>query len=254
PNAGSVGATPLSNLTPTFDPDGVKVNNINPKANQTPNGANGWANYGFVPNTPTNRWEATGKVTYAFSDNTKIWGSYAYQNETDNHPLSIWWEPAYAIPYPGKPAGKETANVYLANFTHAFSATTTNEFVFAYSKFVNANKLSDPAAVSRTALGIATTGIFGDTHKMNQMPDFFDAWAGAGTTDIRQFTFDGGIYGPNSFGKTSKAPSFADTFTKIIKSHSVKAGFYWDAQENLQSYSSWDGNGEFNVNPWGNNS
>src|SRR6185503_5652819 len=25
------------------------------------------------------------------------------------------------------------------------------------------------------------------------------------------------------------------------------------AQENLQSYSSWDGNGEFNVNPWGNN-
>ena len=254
PNAGSVGALPLSNLTPSFDPDGIKVNNINPKANQTPNSANGWANYGFVPNTPTNRWEATGKVTYAFSDNTKIWGSYAYQNETDNHPLSIWWEPAYAIPYPGKPSGKETANVYLANFTHAFSATTTNEFVFAYSKFVNANKLSDPAAVSRTTLGIATTGIFGDTHKMNQMPDFFDAWAGAGTTDIRQFTFDGGIYGPNSFGKTSKAPSFADTFTKIIKSHSVKAGFYWDAQENLQSYSSWDGNGEFNVNPWGNNS
>jgi len=229
PNAGSVGALPITNLTPSFDPDGVKVNNINPKANQTPNSANGWANYGLVPATPTNRWEATGKVTYAFSDNTKIWGSYAYQNETDNHPLSIWWEPAYAIPYPGKPSGKETANVYLANFTHAFNATTTNEFVFAYSKFVNANKLSDPAAVSRTSLGVGTTGIFGDTHKMNQMPDFFDAWAGAGTTDIRQFTFDGGIYGPNSFGKTSKASSFADTFTKIIRSHSVKAGFYWDA-------------------------
>jgi hypothetical protein len=254
PNSASIGSTPLSNLSPLFDPDGVKVNNINPKANQTPNSANGWSNYGIVPDTPTNRWEATGKVTYAFSDNTKIWGSYAYQSEIDNHPISIWWEPAYAIPYPGKPSGKETANVYLANLTHAFNATTTNEFVFAYSKFVNANKLSDPAAVSRTALGIATTGIFGDAHKMNQMPDFFDAWAGAGTTDIRQFSFDGGIYGANSFGKTSKAPSFADTFTKIVKSHSVKAGFYWDAQENLQSYSAWDGNGEFNVNPWGGNS
>jgi hypothetical protein len=253
PNTGSRGTAPLTNLTSTFDPDGVKVNNINPKANQTPNASNGWANYGFAPNTPTNRWEATGKVTYAFSDNTKIWGSYAYQSETDNHPLSIWWEPAYAIPYPGKPSGKETANVYLANLTHAFNATTTNEFVFAYSKFVNANKLSDPAAVSRTGLGIATTGIFGDAHKMSQMPDFFDSWAGSGTTDIRQFNFDGGIYGPNSFGKTSKAPSFADTFTKIIRSHSVKAGFYWDAQENLQSYGNWDGNGEFNVNPWGNN-
>jgi len=243
----------LANLSPLFDPDGVKVNKINPKANQTPNAANGWSNYGFIPETPQNRWEATGKVTYAFSDNTKIWGSYAYQNETNEHPLSIWWEPAYAIPYPGKPSGKQTANVYLANFTHAFNATTTNEVVFAYSKFVNANKLGDPAAVSRTGLGVATTGIFGDTHKMNQMPNFFDAWAGAGTTDIRQFNFDGGIYGANSFGKTSKAPSIADTFTKIVRSHSVKAGFYWDAQENLQSYSSWDGNGEFNVNPWGSN-
>jgi hypothetical protein len=243
----------VPNLTQYFDPDGVKVTNINPTANETPTKNNGWSNYVFSPSTPTNRWEATGKVTYAFSDNTKIWGSYAYQSETDNHPLSIWWQPANSIPYPGAPSGKETANVYLANLTHAFSATTTNEFVFAYSKFVNANKLSDPAAVSRTTLGVATTGIFGDAHKMDQMPDFFDAWAN-GTTDIRQFNFGGGIYGPNSFGKTSKAPSFADTFTKIVKSHSVKAGFYWDTQENLQSYGGWDGNGEFNVSPWGNNS
>ena len=255
PSGGFNSASPnVPNLTPYFDPDGVKVTAINPAANQTPNGSNGWNNFGITPSTPTDRWEATGKVTYAFSDNTKIWGSYAYQNETDNHPLSIWWEPAYAIPYPGKPAGKETANVYLLNFTHAFSATTTNEVVFAYSKFVNANKLGDPSAVSRTALGVATTGIFGSAHKMNQIPDFFDNWAGSGSTDIRQFNFDGGIYGPNSFGKTSKAPSIADTFTKIIRAHSVKAGFYWDAQENLQSYGNWDGNGEFDVSPWGNNS
>jgi hypothetical protein len=157
PKSSVIGTATPSNLTSLFDPDGIKVNNINPKANQAPTSANGWSNYGFVPNTPQNRWEATGKVTYSFSDNTKIWGSYAYQNETNEHPISIWWEPAYAIPYPGKPSGKQTANVYLANFTHAFSATTTNEFVFAYSKFVNANKLSDTAAVSRTALGIATT-------------------------------------------------------------------------------------------------
>ena len=244
----------IPNLTPYFDPDGVKVTALNPASNQTPTAANGWSNYHFSPATPVNRWEATGKVTYSFNESNKLWGSYAYQSETDEHPLSIWWEPAYAIPYPGKPSGKETAHVYLVNFTHVFSATTTNETVFAYSKFVNSNKLGNTAAVSRTALGVATTGIFGDTHKMNQMPDFFDSWAGVGTTDIRQFNFDGGIYGPNSFGKTAKAPSIADTFTKIIKSHSVKAGFYWDAQENVQSYSAWDGNGEFNVSPWANNS
>jgi hypothetical protein len=255
PSGGFNASAPtVPNLTQYFDPQGVAVTGINPLANEVPSANNGWANYVFSPNTPTDRWEATGKVTYSFSDNTKLWGSYAYQNETDLHPLSIWWEPAYAIPYPGKPQGKETANVYLANFTHAFSATTTNETVFAYSKFVNANTLTDPSAVSRSTLGVASTGIFGSAHQMNQIPDFFDDWAGEGATDIRQFDFDGGIYGKNSFGKTSKAPSIADTFTKIIKAHSVKAGFYWDAQENLQSYSNWDGNGEFDVSPWGNNS
>lgn len=242
----------VPNLTSYFDPQGVKVTAINPKANETPSAANGYSNYGYSPSTPTDRWEGTGKVTYAFNDNNKLWGSYAYQSESDNHPLSIWWEPAYAIPYPGAPAGVETAKVYLVNFTHVFSATSTNEVVFAYSKFVNANSLGNPAAVSRTTLGIATTNIFGSSRPMNQMPNFFDSWAGAGSTDIRQFSFDGGIYGKNSFGKTSMAPSIADTFTKIIKTHSVKAGFYWDAQENLQSDGDWYANGEFDVSPWDN--
>jgi hypothetical protein len=240
--------TPATNFSPWFDPMGLKISQLNPKPNQTPSALNGWNNFGYAPNTPVNRWEATGKVTYSFSDNTKLWGSYAYQSETDNHPLSIWWEPAYAIPYPGAPVGKETAKVYLVNFTHAFSATTTNETVFAYSKFVNDNSLGNPSAVSRSALGLPTTSIFGGTKAT--MPDFFDSWAGHGSTDIRELDFDGGIYGKNSFGKTSTAPSIADTFTKIVRTHSIKAGFYWDAQENLQSDGSWFGNGEFDVSPW----
>lgn len=240
--------TATTGLNKWFDPVGVTISKLNPKANETPSAGNGWNNFIYAPNTPVNRWEATGKVTYAFSDNTKLWGSFAYQSETDHHPLSIWWEPAYAIPYPGDPNGKETANVYLVNFTHAFSATTTNETVFAYAKFVNNNSLSNPGAVSRTTLGLPATSIFGATKAT--MPDFFDSWAGHGSTDIRELDFDGGIYGKNSFGKTSTAPSIADTFTKIIKTHSVKAGFYWDAQENLQSDGSWYGNGEFDVSPW----
>ncbi len=126
---------------------------MNPLANQTPNKTNGWNNYAFSPSTPQNRWEATGKVTYSFNDNNKLWGSYAMQEETDAHPLSIWWAPDWTIPYPSEPIGKETAHVYLANYTHVFNPTTTNEFVFAYPKFVNNNSLSNPAASSRAKLG-----------------------------------------------------------------------------------------------------
>jgi len=243
-------ANPNLNLSPYFDPLGVIASNINPKANEIPNITNNYSNYVITPSTPQNRWEATGKVTYALNDNNKIWGTYAYQTETDNHPLYIWWQPATSIPYPGKPSGKETAHVYLANYTHVFNASTTNEVVFAYSEFVNDNNMSDPNAASRTAINWPNQSIFGaSNHKIQQFPDFFDAWADK-TTDIREYNFYGGIYGANSFGKTSKAPSIADTFTKIIGAHSVKAGFYWDMQENLQAYSNWDGNGEYNVSPW----
>jgi hypothetical protein len=239
----------VPNLKAYFDPIGVNVNNINPPPNQTATSTNGWNNYGYSPSTPVDRWEATGKVTYAFNDNNKLWGSYAYQTETDNHPLSIWWAPEWTIPYPSNPSGKETARLWLVNYTHVFNASTTNEFVFSYVKFVNDCSQANPSAVTRSTVGFPSESVFGSSHLTKQIPNFKGGWD-AGLTEIDEFSFDGGIYGPNSFGKTAKAPSITDNFTKIVKTHSIKAGFYWDTQENAQSSSS-DYNGTFDSETWG---
>jgi hypothetical protein len=250
PWGGYSGTVP--NLKGYFDPAGVALTNLNPAPNEAPSQGNGWNNFSYSPNTPTNRWESTGKLTYAFNDNNKIWGSYSYQSETDAHPLSIWWAPDWTIPYPGNPIGKETANVYLINFTHVFNATTTNEFVFSYAKFVNANTMSNPAAVSRAKLGFPVQSLFG-TPKTDQLPNSTGGW-NSGLTEINQFDFfNNGIYGKNSFGKTSKSPAIADTFTKIVSTHSIKAGFYWDAQENLEANGS-DTNGNYDFENWGSSS
>ena len=115
----------------------------------------------YSPTTPQDRWEVTGKVTYAFNDNNKLWGSYTLKTETDYHPLSIWWAPEWTIPYPSEPVGKETAHVYLANFTHVFSATTTNEFVFSYSEFVNDDSLSNHAQAAAASAGLPAQSLFG---------------------------------------------------------------------------------------------
>ncbi|HEY2466823.1 MAG TPA: TonB-dependent receptor [Terracidiphilus sp.] len=230
-----VGTVP--NLKSYFDPAGAIVNGLNPKANQTPNMANGWNNFGYSPVTPQDRWEVTGKVNYSFNDNNKLWGSYTYQTETDSHPLSVWWAPPNTIPYPGDPVGIETAHVYLANYTHVFSPTTTNEFVFAYAEFVNNTSLSNPSAVSRKSLGFPTGSLFGSSHAKDVIPDFQGGWEDGinWIGDEGQNEYDSGIYGPNTFGKTAKAPNISDTFTKIVRTHAIKAGFYWDTQENLQS-------------------
>ena len=246
------------NLKSYFDPNGVTMAALMPTPNQTPLSGNGWTNYIYTPKTPTDRWEATGKVTYSFSDNTKLWGSFAYQSETDPHPLYIWWAPTWTVPYPGGVTGKETANVYLANFTHVFNPTTTNEFVFAYSRFKNSSSMDNEKATSRSALGFPTQGVFGSAHAISQIPNFTDSWQDQ-LPWIYQFNFNGGIFGNNSFGKLSVAPSFADTFTKTVRTHTIKAGVYWDAQENKQSTGAvtsgvYNGQGEFNVTHWGSSS
>ncbi len=246
-----VGSGNYTGLNQYFDPYGVIITSLNPAPNQTPNASNGQNNYAYSPSLPQDRWEATGKVTYAFNDNNKIWGSYAYQTETDEHPLSIWWAPEWTIPYPAAPVGKETANVYLINFTHVFSATSTNEFVFSYAKFVNDNSLTNATTVSRAKLGFPAESLFGSS-KTDQIPNFTGGW-NSGLTEINEFDFNSGIYGKNTFGKTSKAPAISDTFTKIVKTHSIKAGFYWDTQENLQANGS-DINGNFDVENWGSTS
>jgi len=252
---GGYGSGPVQNLSSFFDPNGNIISHINPPANQTPTAQNGYNNYVFSPDTPTDRWEATGKVTYAFNDNNKLWGSYTYQTENDAHPLSIWWAPEWAIPYPGKPNGKETAHVYLANFTHVFNASTTNEFVFSYAEFENANVLSDPSAVNPATLGLPNQSLFSGKTQ-DEIPGFTGGWD-SGITEIGQQSFDGGLYGKNSFGKTAKVPAITDNFTKIIKTHSLKGGFYWDSQENIQSNSNGPPNpysGLFDVENWGSSS
>lgn len=241
----------VGNLSPYFDSVGANVsNNLNPAPDQVPNVNNGWNNYTYSPSTPQNRWEVTGKVTYSFNDNNKLWGSYAYQSETDDHPLSIWWTAPWTVPYPSQPVGKEKAHLYLVNFTHVFTPTSTNEFVFAYSKFENNNSL-DLAKVDRSTIGYTSQSVFG-TPKNNQIPNFEGGW-NTGTTWVNMQDFNSGIYGKGTFGKTSKAPSITDTFTKIIKTHSVKAGFYWDKEQNLQASGS-NTNGTYSVANWGSTS
>jgi hypothetical protein len=245
---GGYGTGTVPNVSSYFDPTGMIFTKMNPAANQTPSATNGWNNYGTTPSTPQNRWEVTGKATYAFNDNNKLWGSYTYQTETDQHPLSVWWAPEWTIPYPAEPVAKEKAHVYLANFTHVFSATTTNEFVFSYAEFVNNVGLTNTASVSRKALGFPSQSLFG-TPKTDQISNSTGGWA-SGLTEINEFDFNSGIYGPNTFGKTSKAPAISDTFTKIVSTHSLKAGFYWDTFENLQANGS-PINGNYDFENWG---
>ena len=222
-----------------------------PLANILPSASNGYNNFQYTPNTPQNRWEATGKVDYAISDNSKLSVSYTRQIETDVHPIGVWWTPPWTLPYPSNVQAPTTSQDFMANFTHVFSPTTTNEFVFTYARYINPSNLTNPSAASRKTLGFNTTGFYGVT--TNQVPNVEGPWGGA-VPNIDEFSFDGAFNGGNGFGAIKKDPSLYDNFTKVIGSHTLKTGFYWDTSQNVQSSAGLQlGNqGNYNVG-WGAN-
>ncbi|HEX4425265.1 MAG TPA: carboxypeptidase regulatory-like domain-containing protein [Terriglobales bacterium] len=237
--------------TGSYDPNVAGILGVMQKPNISPSAANGWNNYQYINSSPQNRWEATGKIDYAINDNTKLAVSYTRQIENDLHPVGVWWTPPWTLPYPSNVAAATTSQEIMANLTHVFSPTTTNEFVFTLARYINPSVLSNPAAVDRTNLGFNVTGLFG--HTTSQIPNFEGPWGGA-FPNIEEFSFDGSFNG-GAFGGLKKDPAIYDNFTKVIGNHVTKFGFYWDTSENVQNAGglSPGDNGTYNLG-WGANS
>ncbi len=238
------GATATHVPTSSFDPNIVGLLNSyyskNPGGGhyETPSLANGYDNFFYAVGVPQNRWEAMGKVDYALSDNDKITGSYTYEREADEAPISIWWSAPWTLPYPTPANSTTNAFIVLSNYTHVFSPTTTNEVVFNWAHFVNPYVLANASKASRTTNNFNVQGLFG--HTTPQIPNVEGPWGGE-IANLSNYTFTTG-----SFGANKSTPSVYDNFTKVVGNHTLKAGFYWDAVFNTQNANDPD-NGTYNL-------
>jgi hypothetical protein len=243
----AAGGTTTSFPTADIDPNIAGILALYPKPNQTPTAANGYYNYHYVNSSPQNRWEGTGKLDYAISDNTKLTGSYSYQKENDLAPISIWWALPNTLPYPSPGASKTTTFLVLTNLTHTFNATTTNEVVFTWSHFQNPYSLTSPTAASRKANNFNVPGLFG--HTTSQIPNFEPDYCCSGQLG----SFNYYPLSSGSFGGIKEVPAVYDNFTKVIGNHTIKTGFYWDDSRNSQNNNAPD-NGTYNFETYGQNS
>jgi hypothetical protein len=240
-------AGPTGFPTSDIDPNILGILALYPKTNQTPTSGNGYSNYRYVNTSPQNRWEATGKLDYALSDNTKLTGSYTYQKESDLAPISIWWATPNTLPYPSPGASSTVTYVILTNLTHVFNPTTTNETVFTWSHFVNPYTLANPSAVSRKTNNFNVPGLFG--HTTDQMPNINPD----DCCSEQMASFNYYPMSPGTFGGVKQVPAVYDNFTKVLGNHTVKVGFYWDDSRNSQNSNSPD-NGSFSFETYGQNS
>jgi Carboxypeptidase regulatory-like domain/TonB-dependent Receptor Plug Domain len=215
-----------------MDPNSLAMLKLYPKPNADP-ATHGGYNFQYLDQSPQNRWEQTEKIDYAISEKTKITVSYAYQKETDLHPVQVWWGPSFSLPYPSPLIAPTTANVVMTNATHVFSPTLTNETVFTYARYINSLTPTDPKAIDPATVGFNVPGLFGV--KRVQIPNIL-SWSGnGGFAGFEQQAVFGGNFNGGAFGGLKSDPALYDNLTKVAGTHTMKFGFYWDGNANQQS-------------------
>lgn len=253
PRTGGCGNLTFANgqiPTSMMDPNSLALLKLYPQPNADPATHSGY-NFQYLDQSPQNRWELMGKVDYSLSENTKVTFSYNRQNETDVHPVQVWWAPSFSLPYASPLVAPTTANVTMANVTHVFSPTLTNETVFTYARYLNPIVPQNPQAINPASIGFQSTGLFGV--KEVQIPNVM-SWSGnqmfAGW--VQQAVFGGQFQG-GAFGATKSDPAIYDNLTKVAGTHTMKFGFYWDSNGNVESSGN-QLNGTYDFETYGNTS
>jgi hypothetical protein len=225
-NGAGTSWTPFANSQiPTIDPGGAAIMKMFPDANVDPASNSGY-NYVKGLTQTKNGFMYKGRVDYSFSESTKLYVSYNLQKETGQDPVMIWWTPWMAADYPGNVLEQNTSHTISANFVKIFTPTFTNEAVFSLGYGNFPYTLSNPSAVSKEALGYPYKGVYKNGY--DQMPAVWD-WNNAGYPQLGMYGFLNGV-----LSSTKMMPSFSDNITKVWRTHTFKAGMYWEKTGNKQ--------------------
>ncbi|MCX6631039.1 MAG: TonB-dependent receptor [Candidatus Solibacter sp.] len=203
-----------------------------PQPNANPNATGGY-NYIQAQNFNQNNIQSMSRLDYSISDNTKLFVRYNLQRETQQFPVGLWWRQTGQVPYPTAVQGKNKSDSVTASLTHVFNPSMTNEFVFGYTFIGFPNVFADPSKVDRTQVGYGYKGLF--KNGVAQIPSL----GGNGWQNQEAAL----IFNPGGFeaGGTARGlyadkwmPSFSDTATKVVSTHTLKFGVFWEWIRNSQ--------------------
>jgi hypothetical protein len=240
-----------------FDPNGVAMMKSMPLPNQNPATHQGY-NYAFLDGLPVNRWELKLRGDYDPTASDKFSLIYTRQSEADLNNFGVWWNPGDTLPYPSQFQAQTLATLWTANYVHVFNPTTTNEFIFAYTYFTFPPRLANPSAANPATYGYTAPQPFqAQGLAYPQIPNLI-SWGCSTGSAVGCFP---GYYAPpmisgfnNGYGNIKKIPSFQDNVTRVMGTHSLKFGFFWDDAYQSQT-SGWGGpwpQGAYEFDNWSN--
>jgi hypothetical protein len=178
-------------------------------------------------NEHVNRFEFRVRTDYTITDNTRLFVTWNRQDEFDLNPIGVWYYPGSALPYPSGMPAHQVSNILSGNVVHVFGPAMTNETVFAVTRFLNPVRLADAAEVNPAMLGLSGYQPLAPDPYVPQPPNV------AGVAGYYAPAFGTAFQG-GDFGKLSLDPSVADNLSRVVGSHALKFGAYWDFAENQQ--------------------
>ena len=223
------------NILPNLiDPNMQALMNLYPHANANPDLTGGF-NYVQAEIFNQNNRQFTTRVDWNISDNTKVFIRYNYQREVQLFPVGLWWRQTDQVPYPTNIQGRNKSDSITGTITHVFSPTMTNETVMAYTYIGFPNVFANSAKVDRNAVGFTNPGLtFANAKGISQIPSF----GGSGSSGEAALVFNPGGFEAGGKGAGLYAdkwmPSVSDTLTKVVKTHTLKAGFFYEWIRNAQ--------------------
>ena len=245
---------------PCMDPNGLAMLKLMTKSPgvQYLSNATGY-NAQFLDSPPVNRYDLNLRGdANVLKDKMTVWGSYTRQPETDLNNISPWWWPNGSLPYPSGMPASQLSYAYSIGATNMFSPSLTNEATFGYAYFINPIGLTSPDAVNPSKVGYNVPTPY--KQLVPQIPNIVSWCCGGAGGNIPSTANASGFLAPGfgtnwysggAFGKDSYTPSFSDNLTKIIRSHTLKFGFFWASYANVQTEGYSVGtNGQWEFDPW----
>jgi hypothetical protein len=212
PGAGT--PAPGNDLRPYILPTGQKLINLYPLPNY--NDPNNRYNYVFSALQKQNSAQVTMRLDYSFSESTKAYVRLAQDDSQVDRRRGIWWDSSsYELPTTIN-NGQLGRSVAL-NVTSVLSPSTTNEFMFSFTKQWDSNVHADESKISLAGLGITGyEGFFGPQSPFAPLQIY--SWGnGPG----------GQLWDPTDQHDIFANPSrlqFGDGLTKVLNTHALKAG------------------------------
>lgn len=185
-------------------------------------------NYSHVNLLDSPSYQGRIRMDYAWSDSTKIYGTYNYQHSNGRNPQQLFYSPQQPfgeVNTPGGILGQDFSHTASLNFTKVFTPSLTNELYAGASLNLSGNEIGKPGANLASTINYPYPGIY-NTH--GQYPQLYD------------YGFDGlplalfPDYSSPIFQRKF-VPNGGDNLTKTIRTHTFKVGVYIEREENNQT-------------------